>query len=322
MEHSSETCHESAAAAKRFPRAVVYVLQCIDNYYYIGSTINDTRFRLNNHKKDSKKFPDRQLYKHINEIGWDNVELQIVEAYPCDTKEELKVKEDEMIKCSLQDEYCLNHIRAAVSTEERKEAVANYYLANREQIIRQHREYLEANKEAVDAYHAAYREKNAEKRREYSRQYAAEHQEEVKAARAAHYEAHKEEVTEKQKAYVEANKEAVQARKKEWAEKNKEKIAGARKRYAEESKEVIQERGKKYYEANKEAIKEKFKEYREANKEKLKEYGAAYRSKNGARLSESHTCDCGGKYTTNHEKIHMASKRHMKFIGAGVVQAV
>lgn len=307
-------CQESITVPKKFQNAVVYVLQCIDNYYYIGSTINNPRFRLNNHKKDSIQFPDRLVYKHINEIGWDNVQLQVVETYPCDTKEELRLKEDEMIKCSLNDEYCLNYQRASVSAEERKENIANYYLTHRDQILQQHKQYLEANKEKVDAYQSAYRKENAEDRREYSRQYAEDHPEHVKAKKKEYYESHKTEIIEKQKAYVEANREEVQRRKSEWASNNRDAMIASRKLYAEKNREVIQERGKEYYEQNKDSIKEKFKAYREANKDKMKEYAAAYRVQNRDTLSESHTCECGGKYTANHAKIHMESKRHIRYI--------
>jgi hypothetical protein len=302
--------------AKKFPSAVIYVLQCIDNYYYIGSTINHPRYRLNNHKKDSTIFPDRNVYAHINTIGWENVKLQIVEQYPCDTKEHLHQLEDQYIKESLGDMYCLNHIRASVSDKERRENVANYYLSNREKIIEQHREYIQTNKENVDAYHKNYRIENAAERAEYSRKYAAEHREAVKATKKAYYEQHKEEIIEKQKAYVEANKDVVKLRKKEWAEKNKEHLEEKRKKYAEENKEAIQERGKEYYEKNKNVIKEKLKVYREENKEKAKEYMKAYREQNREKLSESHTCDCGGKYTKNHEDVHKASKRHVKFVAS------
>lgn len=313
METSTTVATNPVTTAKHYPNAVVYVLQCIDNYYYIGSTINHPRYRLNNHKKDSVTFPDRCVYKHINEIGWENVRLDIVEEYPCNTREELHQKEDECIKESLHDMYCLNYKRAAVSKEEHKENMTNYYLANRKQIIEQHREYLQANKDKVDAYQANYRKENAEERREYSKQYVEEHREEVRAQRKAHYEENKAEIIEKQKAYAEANKAQVQARKKEWAEKNKEVIAEKRKKYAEENKEAIQERGKEYYEKNKEVIQEKFKVYREENKDKMKEYMKAYRDKHRGELSESHTCECGGKYTKNHEDVHKASKRHVKF---------
>jgi len=314
MESQAVPHHETPGVVKNFPNAVVYVLQCIDNYYYIGSTINHPRFRLNNHKKDSVKYPERAVYDHITKIGWNNVKLDVIEEFPCDTRQELYLKEDEYIKESIQDLYCLNHNRASVTKEEHRNNMVNYYLTHRQQILEQHKQYLEANKERVDAYHAAYRKENAEARREYSAMYAAEHPEQVAATRKAYYQANKAEITEKNKVYVETNKEEVKRRKKEWAEKNKERLAENQKRYAEENKEAIQKRGKEYYEKNKEVIQEKLKAYREANKERAKEREKEYREKNRAKLSESHTCDCGGRYTMNHAEIHRGSKRHLKFM--------
>ena len=305
--------HEPVIAQKKFQNAVIYVLQCIDNYYYIGSTINNPRFRLNNHKKDSIKFPDRFVYDHILRIGWPNVQLQIVEAYPCDTKQELHSKEDEYIKESIHDKYCLNHIRALVSHEERKENMNNYYLENKEKILQQHKTYLEANKEKVDAYQAGYRQLNSEKRCEYSKQYAAEHPEEVKAKQKAYYEENKIEFIEKQKAYAAEHKDEIQQRKKEWAENNKEKVIASRNKYYEENKSIIQEKAKEYYETNKDAIQEKLKIYRDAHKDTSKEYGKKYREQHRTALAESHTCECGGKYSWTHEERHKNSKRHLKF---------
>lgn len=303
----------SSTTAKKYPTAVIYVLQCVDNYYYIGSTINDPRYRFSNHKKDSEKYPHRAVYEHINAIGWPNVQLQVVEAFPCDTKEELYRLEDEYVKESLADPYCLNHNRAHITAEEHKENCANYYIAHREQIKERAAQYAQANKEKVDAYQAAYRQANAEERSAYSRQYAADHPEQVKATRKAYYEANKEECTAKQKAYVEANKEDVAQRKRDWVAKNKEAIAEKHRAYVEENKEKIQERGKAYYEANKEAILEKNRAYQAANKDALKARQKAYLA-NRAKLTESHTCDCGGKYTAHHEKRHRESKRHVAFL--------
>jgi hypothetical protein len=298
---------------KNFPGAVVYVLQCIDNYYYIGSTVNHPRYRLNNHKKDSIKFPERFVYDHILKIGWPNVQLQVIEEYPCYTRKELYLKEDEYIKESIQDPYCLNHNRALLSAEEHKENMANYYLTHRAQILEQHKGYLQANKEKVDAYQAQYRKDNAEDRRDYSRKYAAEHPEQVAATRKAYYNANKIDIIEKQKAYNEENREHIQARKKVWAENNARKLIACRNKYVEENKEAIQARGKEYYEKNKDALKEKFKVYREANKETAKEYSKKYREQHRDKLTESHICECGGKYSWTHEDRHKSSKRHIKF---------
>ena len=276
----------------------VYKLLCDDGHYYIGSTKSELKYRLYHHKQHSLLWPERKVYNHILSRGWDNTQILRVEEVICKTRDELLIKENEHIKKSLSDPLCLNIKKAHLTKKE---------------LLEQQRQYIEENKEKMNAYQANYRKENAEKRCEHSRQYVAEHREEVRAQRKSHYEENKAEIIEKQKAYAEANKAEVKARKKEWAEKNKEVIAEKRKKYAEENKKAIQERGKEYYEKNKEVIQEKFKVYREANKEKMKEYMKVYRDKHHGELSESHTCECGGKYTKNHEDIHKASKRHMKF---------
>jgi chemotaxis protein histidine kinase CheA len=295
-----------------YPDALIYVLQCIDNYYYIGSTINDPRWRLSNHKQCAIKYPERHVYKHINAIGWQNVKIQVVEKRPCNTKQELYALEDTYIHESIGDPYCLNYNRAFLTPEEHKENIANYYLANREKIIEQHKEYLAANKEQVDAYQAAYRKEHAEERAAAAREYAAAHPEQVKARRKAYYEANKEVIIDKQKAYAEARKEDVQARKKAWAAQHKERVAATHKEYVETHKAEIQARGKAYYEANKAAIDEKNRAYRAAHIDATKAREKAYREAHREKLSQSHTCECGGKYTMNHEAIHRGSKRHLK----------
>jgi hypothetical protein len=276
----------------------VYKLLCDDGHYYIGSTKTDIKYRLYHHKQHSMLWPDRKVYKHILECGWDTVKIECIEEVKCNNREELVKKENEYIKKSLSDPLCLNINKSHLTKEE---------------LLQQQKEYLQTNKEKVDAYQAQYRKDNTESRREYSQQYAAEHPEQVAAARKAYYEANKTEVLEKQKAYVEENKDHIQARKKEWAENNKERVEASRQKYIEENKEAIQARGKEYYEKNKEALKEKFKVYREANRETSKDYSKQYREQNRAKLTESHTCDCGGKYSWTHEERHKSSKRHMKF---------
>ena len=279
----------------------IYKLLCEDGHYYIGSTKSELKYRLYHHKQHSLLNPDRKVYAHILTCGWEKVSIGCVEVVNSKSKDELRKRENEYIKESLSDPLCLNINKAHLTKEE---------------LLEQHKEYLQANKDKVDAYHANYRKENAEERAAYSRQYTAEHPEEVQATKKAYYEANKTVLIEKQKEYFEENRDTILLRKKEWAENNVEKVSEARKRYAEENKELIQARGKEYYEKNKDVIQEKFKVYREAHKDKMKEYGAAYRAQNSDKLSESHTCECGGKYTTNHGKIHMESKRHKKFIAA------
>ena len=61
-------------------------------------------------------------------------------------------------------------------------------------------------------------------------------------------------------------------------------------------------------------INEKNKVYREANREKMKDYLKIYNAENRDKLAESHTCDCGGKYSWSHQDRHNESKRHKKHL--------
>jgi hypothetical protein len=69
---------------------------------YIGSTINFTR-RKSQHKKNctnrcSKKYK-YPLYQFIRSMnGWDNFKIEILEKYPCNTKQEGLQREKELIE--------------------------------------------------------------------------------------------------------------------------------------------------------------------------------------------------------------------------------
>ena len=63
------------------------------NYANGGSTCNPLHKRKCQHKKDSKKGTERPVYRHLNAIGWDNVEIILVESFPCNSKAELEARE-------------------------------------------------------------------------------------------------------------------------------------------------------------------------------------------------------------------------------------
>jgi predicted GIY-YIG superfamily endonuclease len=66
----------------------IYKLVCEDGCYYIGSTIQKLNHKFNSHKKSSKKVVCR-VYEHINIIGWDKVQIELVENYSCNNKQYL-----------------------------------------------------------------------------------------------------------------------------------------------------------------------------------------------------------------------------------------
>jgi predicted GIY-YIG superfamily endonuclease len=133
----------------QYSKSKIYKLQCEDGYFYIGSTCNELRFRLANHKASSIERQNTRVYKHINELGWDKVRMVLVEEYCCENKEQLTRKEDEHIRIHKNDPFCLNTAYAFLTDEQRLEQQRKRYGANKEPKLQRQREYYEANKEKI-----------------------------------------------------------------------------------------------------------------------------------------------------------------------------
>ena len=112
----------------------------IDDKIYVGSTCQTLKERLQGHKDDAKRYPNDTVYVHLNKIGWCNVNIVLLEDYPCDTKKELKFRE-KFYQESLKSE--LNTYSPILSEDERKQKNADrnrlYHQNNQEQIKEQHR---------------------------------------------------------------------------------------------------------------------------------------------------------------------------------------
>lgn len=103
-----------------YSKSKIYKLQCDDGYFYIGSTRNELRIRLRDHKNDCMKNRHQSnVYQHIKEIGWNRVRIVLVEDYSCENKDQLRQREDYHIQQVRNDPFCLN-INRAFSTEQDK----------------------------------------------------------------------------------------------------------------------------------------------------------------------------------------------------------
>jgi hypothetical protein len=213
----------------RYKTGKIYRLMCSDGHYYIGSTITTLNYRLNNHKQSAKKEVNRPVYIYINLIGWNNVEIELIEKYSCNSKEELLKKEDEYILKGKGDKLCLNFMRAYVTPEETAKRYKEYYEIHKEKIIEQHKKYIAENREKILTYKKEYREKNADEIAAYNKKYATEHAEEVKEARKTHYKDNKDATLAINRLYVESHKEAVEEYKKKWAKEKRDKLAPIKK---------------------------------------------------------------------------------------------
>ena len=78
----------------KFCNGKVYrLVNKVDEELYVGSTIQSLAKRKGGHKCDARRHPEIKVYQHLNSIGWENVEIVLIETYPCNNKDELKARE-------------------------------------------------------------------------------------------------------------------------------------------------------------------------------------------------------------------------------------
>lgn len=205
----------------RYSNAKIYrLVNNVDGEVYVGSTCDALHKRLYQHKLKAKADPHRNVYKHLNQIGWENVSIVLVEQFPCSSKMELLKRE----------RYFIEELKASL---------------NKVIPTRTKQEYNEHRKDFFAEYMKEYQEKNKElmvvKRKEW-------------------YEKNKQVILEKNKKRYEQNKEVLAKKQREYIEKNKEVIAEKKKQYQEKNKEAIKLYKKQYREKNREAINAKQRE--------------------------------------------------------------
>jgi hypothetical protein len=142
----------------------IYKLQCSDGYYYIGSTIQTLKERLILHKRKAKQEGSvkNKKFSHINQLGWDNVEILLLQDYTCQNKRELEKKEQEFI--NLNDVLCLNTQRAFQTKEERSDYMRDFRSSHQDEIRSQMKEWKLHNRSRED--HNAYNNANYHKNKE------------------------------------------------------------------------------------------------------------------------------------------------------------
>ena len=204
----------------------------IDNEEYIGSTTSTLVKRKYQHKVFSTRTPNTLVYKHFNKIGWENVEIILIESCPCENRDELLRRErfwfDEL-------KPSLNKNRPYVSDEEKKE----YITGNKEKLAKKAIIYYQNNKEKIAGYYQNNKEKIAG--------YYQNNKEKI----AEHYQDNKKELAKKAVVYYQNNKEKIAG----YYQNNKEKIA----EHYQNNKENIAE----HYQKNKVKIAERYQNNKE-----------------------------------------------------------
>lgn len=137
-----------------YEKSKIYMLCCDDGHYYYGSTTNELRFRLHNHKSKSTLNMDRRLYKHINN-NWNAVRIVLVEEFSCENRQQLLQRENHYIMQHKHDPLCLNVNPAILTERERIEYNLDYNKRYKET----HPEYAEWCRNYHREYMRQYRQK-------------------------------------------------------------------------------------------------------------------------------------------------------------------
>ena len=161
--------------ATKYSSGKIYKLtNTVDDRVYVGSTVYPLNERLSCHKIAACKRGNQKVYAHFNSIGWDNVRIELLEAYPCGSNTELIARERYWYDTV---NPMLNTNRPHVTVEEISEGwrvkSREYYAANREQRIAYRHEYYAANREKCHAEMCEYRAEHREKRNAANREHGS-----------------------------------------------------------------------------------------------------------------------------------------------------
>jgi len=142
------------------------IINYINDEIYVGSTINELRYRWNHHKTRSRdeKYKSK-LYLSMREYGNDYFKIVFIENCPCENKQSLLMREEYHRK---EKKASLNMVCCFQSEDERKK----YY-----------EKYRETNKE----YYEKYRETNKEKNKEYEKEYFENNEQKINEKRKEKY---------------------------------------------------------------------------------------------------------------------------------------
>ena len=129
----------------------------VDDEIYIGSTCGTLRLRKSSHKSLARKDTERRVYKHLNEIGWDNVDIILIEACDCQNKDELHRRE----------RYWIDTLNPSLNKVLPRRTKKEYYEANKEVIFEKRDMYREANKQKIKDQQKEYNDSHKEEARAY-----------------------------------------------------------------------------------------------------------------------------------------------------------
>lgn len=146
------------------------IYKIIDNNYtecYIGSTIERLCTRMSKHrfeylqyKEGNKKKGKTTSHNLFDKYGLENCKIELIENYPCNSKEELLKREGYHQKNT----PCINRCIAGRTEKE-------WALDNKESLSKYKKQWYQDNKEKMNECFKKYKENNKDKIKERKHQY-------------------------------------------------------------------------------------------------------------------------------------------------------
>ena len=129
---------------------------------YIGSTTQSLAVRKGGHRRDYTNYlkGENCFVTSFNIIKFDDCYIELIENYPCISRNELERREGQLIR----EMECVNKCIAGRTPKE-------YYERNKKAIAEQQKKWREANKEVMAEKSKEYREANKEKIAENKKKY-------------------------------------------------------------------------------------------------------------------------------------------------------
>ena len=162
-----------------YQRGKIYKLisnQTTDAYY--GSTIEPRLSnRLSDHRSDYKKWLNGHHYyvTSYEIIKFGDAQIVLVENFPCNSRDELRARENYFIE----NHACVNKCKAFIGLS-RQEYLKQYYNEHKNEIAQQKKKYCQDNKNEISQKKKLYEEKNKSKIAQIHKQYYENNKEEIK----------------------------------------------------------------------------------------------------------------------------------------------
>ena len=326
----------------KYNQGKIYRIICDDGHYYIGATTQNLNLRFNNHKSLSKTGLNK-VYLYINEIGWDNARIELIENYICNNKKELNEHEKIHITQSKGDPECLNFETVNIYKNGKIYKIecsdGHYYIGSTTQKLNHRLNHHKITSKTqnttayihiknigwdnvtiklIENYPCDLKQQLNEKEDYYIMQYkndpfclnenrAYVSSEERKENKIQYTANHRQESIERTKKYRAEHHEEILTKEAEYREANRALLNEKQKQYvqnlSDEKKLERKQHAAEYIQQNKEHINEQYKKYVNANREKIQLRKNAWAKKKREENADTNATELEEKQIAKDKKV-------------------